>query len=62
MATQIGNTKADGVNVNVSEHYSITRIYQDTDVILIVGTLGLDELIKKLQTAKEMIISAQKKD
>jgi hypothetical protein len=60
MATVIGETKADGLSVNVSEYYSITRIYQDTDQILIVGTTGIDALITKLQEAKRLILEVNK--
>lgn len=64
MATQLGSIKADGVNVsiNVSEHFSLTRIHQDSDTVFLAGLESLQELIKKLQEAESLIIAAQKEE
>jgi len=56
----IGDRKADGVMVNVSEYFGLTRIYQDDDTIVLSDLQSLNELINKLQIAKMMIEDVKK--
>ena len=60
MATQIGTIKADNVNVLVSEHFALTRIYQDKDNIVLADLNSLRALISKLQEAESLIVAAKK--
>lgn len=60
MANQIGTVKANGINVTVAEYFTLIRIYQDKDQILLTNKQDLDDLIVKLQAAKQMIESVRK--
>lgn len=59
MATQVGNVTANNINVLVSEHFSLVRVYQDKDQIIVTNLADLEDLILKLTIAKHMIANVK---
>lgn len=60
MATEIGTVKSNHIKVLVSEHFSLVRIFQDEDQVILTNIEDIDDLIIKLQAAKKMITNVKR--